>query len=231
MEFQLLKAFKELFDGKPYLHRNSTQGDWVAQFLFEDLLELRKAPRLAAAVANREVVVNTSNKAWGIAARRGDGSLGELVPGVEVREAEGLKVARGPIANVQVGIETKILAKAMIKQIDRVINDLQKQAGHFARQGRDAIKIALVGVNHADRYVGYEGDRSYPSEVAPSREAPEAMRRVADHVGPLFDELIFLRFNATNEDPFPFAWVDGEATRRDYASALTRISRLYDTRF
>lgn len=231
MNSKLLDEFRSLFEGKKYLHRVSTQGDWVAQFLFEDLFELGKATKLLARARVRDVVVNTANKTRGIAARRGDGSLGELVPGAQPRDVEGFHLGRGQIANVQVGAETKILAKAMIKQIDRVINDLEKQAGHFRRQGRGAITVALVGVNHADSCVGYEGDRSFPAQVSPSREAPEAIRRIKERAAPAFDESIILRFKATNEDPFPFMWVDEEATRLDYASALTRISRLYDERF
>jgi putative transcriptional regulator len=42
MSYRLLQAFQGLFDGKRYLHRNSTRGDWVAHHLYEDLLELRK---------------------------------------------------------------------------------------------------------------------------------------------------------------------------------------------
>ncbi|MFI5166305.1 MAG: hypothetical protein ACHQQS_06790 [Thermoanaerobaculales bacterium] len=231
MDFELLQAFRNLFDGRPYLHRVSTHGDWVAQFLFEDLVRLKKAQRFVRAVAAQEVVVNTANKAWGIAARRGDGSLGELVPGAKAREAPPFRVARGLIANVQIGVETKILAKAMIKQVDRVMNDLRRQATQFKHQGPNAITVALVGVNHADRCVGYERDRVFPSEISPAREAPEAMRRILAQIGPSYDEVVFLRFKASNEEPFPFEWVDAGATALDYASALTRISRLYDERF
>ena len=42
-------------------------------------------------------------------------------------------VARGPTANIEIGVEAKILAKAMIKQIDRVIGDLQRQVMMFRR--------------------------------------------------------------------------------------------------
>jgi len=231
VDLKLLAAFRDLFEGKAYLHRVSSHGDWVAQFLFEDLRQLEKSAKYRRGVDTGERVLNTANRVWGKAARRGDGTFGELVPGVAPRRAPGFTVQRGPIANVEIGVEAKILAKAMIKQIDRVINDLDKQAHHFKSLGPRAITVALVGVNHADRCIGYEGSRQYPSETPPSREAPEAIRRIHSRVGGAFDELIFLRYAATNEAPFAFSWVDEESTRRDCASALTRISRLYDSRF
>jgi hypothetical protein len=40
-----------------------------------------------------------------------------------------------------------------------------------------------------------------------------------------------LHYAATNEDPFPFAWVNHSATAQDYGSALLRICREYDRRF
>jgi hypothetical protein len=40
-------------------------------------------------------------------------------------------VARGPIANVELGIEVKILANAIIKQIGRVQTDLVSQVAEF----------------------------------------------------------------------------------------------------
>jgi hypothetical protein len=231
VEFQLLQAFRSLFEGKRYLHRRSTQGDWVAQFLFEDLRALGKASDFVARVDSHEIVVNTGNRVRGIAARRGDGTLGELVPGALARVVADFRVARGPIANVQIGVEAKVLAKAMIKQIDRVINDLASQVEHFKKQGPRAVTVAMVGVNHADRCVGYEGRRTFPSEIPPLREAPEAIQRIQTRVGRAFDEIVFLRFKATNEAPFPFSWVSQESTNLDYASALTRISRLYEERF
>ena len=52
---------------------------------------------------------------------------------------EGFSVARGPVATIEIGVETKILAKAMIKQIDRVIGDLIRQTEEFKRRGGRAI--------------------------------------------------------------------------------------------
>ena len=63
------------------------------------------------------------------------------------------------------------------------------------------------------------------------QEADEAERRLRDALFQKFDELIFLRYRATNEPPYPFAWVDYTETHRDYGAALTRVSRVYDQRF
>lgn len=35
------------------------------------------------------------------------------------------------MATIEIGVEVKILAKAMIKQIDRVTGDLTKQVGQY----------------------------------------------------------------------------------------------------
>jgi hypothetical protein len=81
----------------------------------------------------------------GIARRRGDGTFGELVPSATpVREPE-LVVNRGPVATIEIGVETKILAKAMIKQIDRVIGDLVRQTEEFKKRGGTPICVGLVG--------------------------------------------------------------------------------------
>ena len=63
------------------------------------------------------------------------------------------------------------------------------------------------------------------------QEADEAERRLRDALSQKFDELIFLRYRATNEPPYPFAWVAYTETHRDYGAALTRVSRAYDQRF
>src|SRR5260370_40810138 len=96
--------------------------------LFEDLITIHRSPKLIDAVINRkDRVLNTQNKRHGVAARRGDGSFGELVPGEAVIIDSGYLVARGPIATVEIGVEVKVLAKAMNKQIDRVKTDLSNQ--------------------------------------------------------------------------------------------------------
>jgi hypothetical protein len=111
--YRLLAEFQGLFDGKTYIHRDSSRGDWVAHHLYEDLVALGKSKLLIDRVAGREYVLNVQNKRRGITARRGDGTFGELIPGVVAIVDPGFAVARGPIANVEVGVEVKILAKAL----------------------------------------------------------------------------------------------------------------------
>lgn len=140
-------------------------------------------------------------------------------------------VRRGPIATLEIGAEVKIVAKAMGKQIDRVINDLEGQARTFEDQTRNAIRVAIVGVNFSEAYTGYEKDRTYPAEIPPAREAPKVIPRLEERVRSKYDELLILRFKATNSAPYPFDWVDRDETCRLYGAALLRISKLYDERF
>lgn len=217
--------------------------------LFEDLLILGKSKKLVARITSQQGVVNAGNKTHGVKARRGDGTFGELVPGENVIKAKDYYVARGIIATVEIGAECKILSKAMIKQIGRVLNDMRDQVAQFRKgTGSKPITIAVVGVNHAAYTIGYEGRRAYRTgwteelnpetgEIKrvyhehPTDEAAEAIKRLNEEVRPHYDEMIVLRYKATNEKPFPFKWVDLAATLRDYGTVLTKISREYEQRF
>ena len=115
-EYRLLTEFRRLFEGKIYKHRDSSQGDFVAMHLYEDLIGIHRSPKLTEAVVIRkDRVLNVQNKRRGVAARRGDGTFGEIIPGESPIKDGGYLVARGPIATVEIGIEVKILAKAMIQ--------------------------------------------------------------------------------------------------------------------
>jgi len=234
-DFALLACFRELFEGKQYNHRNSTLGDRVASQLYEDLVALGRSAKLTERVQKHQCVVNLGNKAVGKISRRGDGTFGELVPTAIALSESGLLVARGEIANIQIGAETKILAKAMIKQIDRVIGDLVRQVEQFASTGGQPITVGIVGVNFAPHYTSYEGDREWPTDGRkhkhPMQEAVEAESRIAARAKPAFDEFQFLRFRASNVAPFPFEWVDYAQTTKEYAALLLRLSREYDRRF
>lgn len=91
--YGLLDAFKGLFEGSRYLHRSSTQGDKVAAYLYEDLYHIRKSRRLCSRIEEHERVLNRANRRQGIRARRGDGTFGELVPGVIAVVEPGFVVA------------------------------------------------------------------------------------------------------------------------------------------
>jgi hypothetical protein len=221
LEYRLLAEFRRLFESKIYKHRDSSQGDFVAIHLYEDLLGINRSSKLTEAVINRrERVLNVHNRRRGVAARRGDGTFGEIIPGETAIVDDGYLVARGPISTVEIGIEVKILAKAMIKQIDRVINDLRNQVIQFRHGGGHPICVAVVGINCAESTIGYEGERPFPTTgkhgfLHPIQEADEAARRLASIAAPEFDEFIVLRFKATNAPPYPFDWVDYNETRLD----------------
>ena len=236
-EFRLLAEFRRLFEGQVYRHRASNQGDSVAIHLYEDLVAINRSQRYRDAVLNRrDRVLNVQNRRRGVPARRGDATFGEIIPGETPAIEPGYVVARGPIATVEIGVEVKILAKAMIKQIDRVMLSLRDQVAQFRRGGGNPICVALVGINHAESVIGYEGDRPFPTTgrggfLHPIQEAAEAERRLREQALPAFDEFLILRYRATNAAPFPFEWVDYSSTRLDYAAVLSRISSRYQQRF
>lgn len=235
MQFQLLFTFEDLFRGKRYRHRDSSLGDSVAAKLYEDLYALGKSSKLAERIKTKDRVANRKNVTVGKSARRGDGTFGELVPGATATTSDGCAVAVGSIANIEIAAETKILAKAMIKQIDRVVTDLRNQVEEFKSGGNNPIAVGFVGVNFAEACTSYEGDRPFATDGKkhkhPCQEAEEAIRRLLLKAAPAFDEFLILPFSATNAEPYPFAWIDFERTREEYAALLTRICREYDRRF
>jgi hypothetical protein len=230
-----LEEFQNLFEGRLYKHRIANQGDYIAMHLYEDLVDIGRATKLVAAIRKGTLVLNVANKLQGIQSRRGDGTLGQIVPGETPIRDEGYTVARGRIATVEIGVEVKILAKAMIKQIDRVINDLRNQVIQFRKGGAHALCVGIVGVNHADHYVSFEGNRTWPTTgkggyLHPIQEATDAERRLLEHAAPSFNEFLILRYKATNEEPFPFDWVDFKETRLNYGALLTRITSVFQQR-
>lgn len=234
-KYALLRTFRDLFEGKQYLHRKSNLGDLVASQLYEDLVTINKSSKLVERAQHHERVVNLRNVMTGKPARRGDGTFGELVPAALAVTEKGMLVARGPVATIEIGAETKILAKAMIKQIDRVITDLINQVTQFKRGGGDPICVAFVGINFAEQYVSFEGRKRWPTDGKkykhPVQEAAQAEQRLNEKARPVFDEFQILRFRATNARPFPFEWFDLVTTELEYSALLTRVSRDYDRRF
>lgn len=142
MTYRLLNRFQAIFDGARYRHRVSTNGDWVAVELFEDLRTLARSAKLVSRIDAGESVINLQNTHVGIKRRRGDGSFGEIVPNITAVPALNYTVPRGPIATLEIGVEAKIFSKAMNKQLDRVEGDLEKQARLFRSRGSDAICVA-----------------------------------------------------------------------------------------
>ena len=233
MIYRLLDSFQDLFEGQAYLHRKSNLGDFVAMHLYEDLHRLGRSEKYVDRVNTGISVLNTKNLRQGIKARRGDGSFGESVPNTAAMQDEGFVVRRGPIATIEIGIEVKILMKAMIKQIDRVINDLKGQTQHFRSRGRNPVCVGVVGINRAPYCTTYEGSRSFRTDGKkykhPIDEADDAEERLRQAAASAYDEFLILRFAAINEPPYPFAWTNENSTLLDYGAALARISQQYET--
>jgi hypothetical protein len=231
MTDRLLQAFRATFEGQRYIHRRAYTGDVIASYLYEDLHSLARSPKFVQRVEGGIVAVNNLNRIRGREGRRGDGTLGIVPPSGRTKTETDFTVVRGPVATLEIGAEVKIVATKLTAQIDRVMSDLRHQAEIFQSQTNRAIKVAIVGVNFATEYTGYEGIREHIAKSPPSREAPEIVRRLNQFVKPNFDELVILRFRATNREPFAFEWVDEDGTRLDYGSVLVRVSDEYERRF
>lgn len=227
----LLDAFEELFSGRLYKHRISSQGDKVAAFLYDDLLALGRSPKLVQRIQAHLSVSNNAGKVLGRPGRRPDGTFGALVPGAVATVGEPYITPCGPLARLEIGTEVKIMATKMIAQVDRVMTGLSTQATSLASQNKAAIRVAIVGVNHAPAYTGWEGDRSFIAKTAPGQEATETIRRVETKIRSLYDELLILPFSATNSPPYHFSWVNKTRTAQEYNSILFRISDAYEERF
>ena len=143
MPYRLLDEFRELFAGQCYFHRKSTSGDFVASHLYEDLHAVAKSRLLRRRIEDGSGVLNVQNRRRAARRCRGDGTFGELVPQVDPIRDAGYLVGRGPIATVEIGCEIKVLAKAMIKEVDRVIGYLAKQVTHFRRGAGNSIMPSL----------------------------------------------------------------------------------------
>lgn len=162
MSYRLLDRFRNTFEGQKYNHRRSTLGDAIAVELFEDLVALNGATPsdLKERIAQRSSVLNRANRTRGRVARRGDGTFGRRVPSAEAVTEDGFEVGRGQIATVEIGVEVKILAKAMLKQIDRVISDLGKRSSTFDAEGATLLALALSASTSPKRIDHSKGNES-----------------------------------------------------------------------
>jgi len=235
LSYRLLETFEGLFRGVVYKHRDSRLGNLVAVELYEDLYAVGISSKFASHVTGPpNCVVNAAGKTHGVAARRGDGKFGPVVPGTPKVMNPGSVIPRGVIGLAYVGVEVKIAAKSQLKQIDRVITDLTSSANSLKAKSPKAITVGIAGVNYSPQYIGYEGSRTFPvvrTRRQAEREAEEVSRRLRELAAPAFDELVLLKFVATNAGGFPFRWVSSRAAIADYGAALVRISALYDARF
>ena len=123
----------------------------------------------------------------------------------------------------------------MIKQLDRVGTDMLNQVAEFRKHGNNPICVGIIGVNYAPVYRSLEGKVEWltgeKGKKHPVDEASVAKDRLVARVSSAFDELIILKYIATNIPPFEFQWVDPVATMHDYGATLVRLSRYYEQRF
>ncbi|MGH8699946.1 MAG: hypothetical protein ACREVR_02050, partial [Burkholderiales bacterium] len=63
--YKLLDEFEHLFRGVVYKHRVSTNGDQVAGYLFEDLFDLGRSPKLGSRVPAHAHILNKASQATG----------------------------------------------------------------------------------------------------------------------------------------------------------------------
>jgi hypothetical protein len=194
------------------------------------LYSLGRSQKYLSRVNQGLSVLNVQNRRIGVRARRGDGSFGEIVANTSAIRDPGYAVQRGPIATIEIGIEVKIIHKAMIKQIDRVITDVKNQVAEFKSHHGKPITIGVVGINCAATTISYEGpDRSYKTTgkngyLHPFQEADEAEHRMRMLAAPHFDEFLILRYKAANEAPFLFDWDNPTKVNQEYGAILTRVS-------
>jgi len=177
-DYKLLQQLERTFRNGPYLHRRSNLGNRIADCLYEDLYELGASAKLRERIEQQLRVLNPKGVSPGIHARRGDGSFGPPVPGWAPMRVPGFVVARGLTAEVEIGAEVKILAKAMMNQIDRVMSDLRSQANHFRRKSPTAITVGIVAINFADRYTSFERTRRFSTDGSTTPTLPRRRRRL-----------------------------------------------------
>lgn len=140
---------------------------------------LGRSARLNAKIQTGQCVLNLQNTLRGVRSRRGDSTFGDVVPHSETFKVPGFAVYRGEIATVEIGTEVKILAKAMIKQIDRVISDLVRQVEHFRQAGAirsvwvlsvSTMRIDIFRMRARRRGLPMGGNISIRSKKRPTRK-------------------------------------------------------------
>jgi hypothetical protein len=96
MAARLLDAFAALFEGKPYLHRVSNQGDRLALELYEDLYDLGRSAKFRSSVESGQRGVGPRNRTVTLQRmRRGDGTFGQIIDPEKARCFPNHRVARG----------------------------------------------------------------------------------------------------------------------------------------
>jgi hypothetical protein len=228
-KFRLLESFRTTFAGRVYKHRNSTVGNKIARELFEDLFIHSVSAKYAVHLNQGIVAVNRGGGVHGRVIRRNDSVFGRIPAAAKSSNLQGYAVPEGPIADARIGCEVKIVAKAQLKQIDRVVSDLDNFLSRVRQISQNCINVAIVGVNHEPDYVGYEGRRRFKGKLSKGETATVILR--LGQLSGRYDELLILPFEATNQRPFPFMWLNAHGVDLDYGAALARIGQVYDQRF
>ena len=105
---RLLETFRELFEPHQILlHRKSNLGGLVAVEFYEDLVALGKSAKLPPRIAAHDRVINLRNITIGKTARRGDGTMGELVPSAIAIVEKDFVVARGPTLTLKSALKRR----------------------------------------------------------------------------------------------------------------------------
>jgi hypothetical protein len=214
---------------------NRTSADLVAVQFYEDLVQLGKSTKLPQRVTAHDRVINLRNITVGKTALRGDGTLGELVPTAAAIVEKDFIVARGPTANIEVGVEAKDSGEGH-DQADRPRHRRSAASSSDVQEARgNPICVGFVGINFSTSYTSYEGRRRFPTDGKkykhPIQEASDAEIRLRTDALPVLDEFLILKFAATNVRPYQFSWIDYDALSLEYNALLTRVSREYDVRF
>jgi hypothetical protein len=230
--FRLLERFRQTFYGHPYLHRDSSLGNKIGRELFEDLITHSKSARFLRDVKELRGVANRGGKIHTPKAiRRNDSIFGRPPAGVKLKPApKGFTVMEGPVAEPLLGCEVKMISKSQLKQIDRVINDLDGFLTRMKSLNKRCINLAVVGINHESDYVGFEGKVEWRHTLR-AQEPQVVAQRVREALVDKYDELLVLSFAATNQPPYPFTWLNAKKADLDYGAALTRLGIEYQRRF
>lgn len=249
--YRVLDVFANLFHGRIYNPRSSTQNNAICQAFFEDVYSLGRSKTFVLRCDQGTHVVNARSEVHGISVRHGDGTFGERVPSAEPKRISRFAVPEGALSTLEIAIEVKVLSVALRKNQGNRLAELSHQLDAFKRAARvdnqrPLITIALVFLNAAERFAAIEGHQSSLKGGPPARitiadgitrksPAQEAATTEAFFVREMqqigYRYPLILKYRATNEPPYPFAWADQARTVADYSNVLTNVCLDYENLF
>jgi hypothetical protein len=128
--------------------------------------------------------VNVDGRLTGVALRRTDGRFGQRNPSAPAVVIPEFAVARSELAPTKIGVEVKILAKAMLKQIGRVDSDLRQKVSNIRNGGNTAISVGIVGISYAARYISFEVELKFPTTLPSTNPTLRGPPRTRSSQGP-----------------------------------------------